>query len=84
MEKLPINNIIGFRGSQQIITVSNIGDKEKAMLYFVSLQKDEKFKTLLSGIGFENFIITVDNYSTLYKTKDLNAYKEFFTKNYPK
>lgn len=84
MEKLPINSIIGFRGSQQIITVSNIGDKEKAMLYFVSLQKDEKFKALLNGTGFEHFIITVDNYSTLYKTKDLNAYKEFFTKNYPK
>jgi len=84
MEKLPVNSIMGFRGSQQIITISNIGNKEKAMLYFVSLQKDDKFKTLLQGAGYEHFIISVDNYSTLYKTKDLNAYKEFFTKNYPK
>ena len=84
IEKLPINNIIGFKPGQQIITVSNVGDKDKALLYMVSLQKDDKIKALLNGLTYDQFIITTDNYATLYKTKDLNAYKEFFIKNYQK
>lgn len=84
LEKLPINSIMGFRGSQQIISVSNIGNREKALLYYVALQKDDKFKAIVTGISYDSFIITSDNYATLYKTKDLNSYKEFFLKNYGK
>jgi tetratricopeptide (TPR) repeat protein len=66
----------------QIITVSNFPDKEKAMDYYNGIVKSEYVFATLQKDGFQVFVISVDNYPILYKTKDLKNYTEFFKDNY--
>lgn len=66
----------------QVVLLSVFEDRGKAMEYYDMFKKD---KTALQGIndqGWTFFAISPDNYSQLYRNKDLEGYAQFFAKNY--
>ena len=67
---------------QQIITVNNFENKEKAMDYFNSIKKDKTIFSKMSPKDYQHFVISVNNYSTFYKDKDVDKYLNFFNTNY--
>jgi len=81
LEKLNTTNIF-FTTNEQMITVSNFKDKEKAMTYYYSIEKNNNLRTMLDKLNANKFIISAENYSTLYKQKNVEDYKQFFIKNY--
>ncbi len=68
----------------QIVLLSFFEDGPKAMNYYDLFQND---KDRLSGVNdrdYPSFAITPDNYSALFKNKDVSGYTDFFTANYLK
>lgn len=66
----------------QVVLLSVFENRGKAMEYYDMFKKD---KTALQGIndqGWIFFAISPDNYSQLYRNKDLEGYAQFFSKNY--
>ena len=66
----------------QVVLMSLFDTKDKAMEFYDLFLSD---KTKLTGINDRNypiFAISPDNYSTLYKSKDVEGYTAFFTTNY--
>lgn len=84
MESYSINSIIGFTQMQRIISVNNMKNKESAMLYYNTIKNDDVITNLLKNQVYSTYVISTENYSTLYKTRDTEAYKVFFQKNYLK
>ncbi len=68
--------------SHQVITVSNFPDKEHAMNYYSGISNNDYVFSTIAKDGFQIFVISVDNYPILYKTKDMKTYMEFFKENY--
>ncbi|MGF7140321.1 tetratricopeptide (TPR) repeat protein [Roseimarinus sediminis] len=66
----------------KLIIVRNFGNKENAMVYFLSIiRKPEVFKTL-AGQKFLNFIVSSNNYREMLGDRSYNEYLKFFVKNY--
>ena len=66
----------------QVVLLSFFESKGKAMEYYTMFKDD---KSMLQGIndkGFQAFAISPDNYSQLFKNKDVEGYASFFTENY--
>ncbi len=75
---IPINaNIL-------LIGVSNFKNKQKAMEYFNTAKRNSLLYVMLKKNGGNYFIISEGNYARLYKSKDLDAYRKFYSKHYPK
>lgn len=66
----------------QVILMSVFDTKVKAMEYYSLFLSDRTKLAGLNDQGFATFAITPDNYSELYKSKDVTAYSEFFARNY--
>ncbi len=81
LKKLTINSMF-LNNKQQIITVNNFENKEKAMDYFNSIKKDKTIFSKMSPKDYQHFVISVNNYSTFYKDKDVDKYLNFFNTNY--
>jgi len=65
----------------QVVVTKSFKDKEEAMDYYVAFKVNKnQVKDLNSGFDF--FIITDTNFSSLYVDKDIKKYVDFFTKNY--
>ncbi len=69
---------------KQIITITNFPNKEKAMLFYNLLKTDKNVFAKLKPSDYKQFVISVDNYPTMYKNKDIDNYYLFFLKNYLK
>jgi tetratricopeptide (TPR) repeat protein len=80
---LTINNLF-LDNTRQIITISNFPDKAKAMLYFNLLKNDKDVFAKLTPADYKQFVISVDNYSPMFKNKDIDNYYIFFQENYLK
>ncbi|MBP7497730.1 MAG: tetratricopeptide repeat protein [Bacteroidales bacterium] len=83
LEKFNVNS--SFLGSDlHIITVSNFENKEKAMKYFNHIKSDPDFKADMENITYQHFIISANNYTLLFKNRDVEKYNIFFEENYLK
>jgi hypothetical protein len=66
----------------QVVLLSFFDTKVKAMEYYALFNGD---RSALSGIndqGFPAFPISPDNYTQLFRNKDVEGYSTFFTANY--
>lgn len=67
---------------KSMIFVSQFGDKKTAMLYFRALERNKLFSGAFENAGLEYFVISKNNFSILYNTKDVGKYIAFFQKFY--
>lgn len=74
---IPINENILLLG------VSNFPDQTKALEYFKSARRNSLLYVMLKKNGGDYFVISEGNYSRLYKSKDLDGYRKFYSKKYP-
>ena len=73
---IPINkNLI-------MVGVSNFKNKNEAFTYFKTLKRNTVLFGMLKRANNNYFIISQDNYTKLYQSKDLEAYKKFYAKYY--
>lgn len=74
---IPINeNIL-------LIGVSNFKNETKALEYYKTAKRNSLLYVMLKKNGGNYFIISEGNYARLYKSKDIEGYREFYTKHYP-
>ena len=66
----------------QVILLSVFETKEKAMEYYDLFLSQRPELAGINDQGYATFAITPDNYSALYKSKDVDAYSAFFVENY--
>lgn len=82
LENLHVNSLL-LNGAQEMITVNNFDNDEKAMDYYISIQNNPYIFTKLENSGgYDDFVISVDNYPIFYKNKDIKQYMRFFDKYY--
>jgi tetratricopeptide (TPR) repeat protein len=67
---------------KSMIFVSQFPDKTTAMQYFRSLERNNLFSGNFENAGLEYFVISKDNFSILYNSKDVGKYTAFFQKFY--
>lgn len=78
---LSISNIY-LNDNQQLLTIANFPDKEKAMLYYNDIKKNKNVFAKVKLSDCRQFVISADNYSKMVKYKDEDNYYVFFLKNY--
>ena len=66
----------------QVVLLSFFESREKAMEYYSMFNSDRNFLSGINDQGFAAFAISPDNYTQLFKNKDVEGYASFFTKNY--
>jgi tetratricopeptide (TPR) repeat protein len=66
----------------QVILISFFDSKAKAMEYYTLFSSDSEMLTGINDKGFPAFPISPDNYTQLFKNKDVDGYASFFSKNY--
>lgn len=71
-----------FDNTHLMISVSNFDNKTRATEYINSIKQNPQIMEKLKIGNAEQFIISDENYTTLYKTKDLDKYINFYKKNY--
>lgn len=66
----------------KLIVVRNFGNKEAALIYFLSIiRKPEVFKTL-AGEKFLNFVISNNNFREMLSDQSHEQYLQYFVRNY--
>lgn len=80
-EEFSINSML-FTQGKQLIILKSFGNAEKALQYFNLFTNDEEVMGNIPKDAFEFYIISNDNYKQLLQNKDINTYKQFFTKQY--
>lgn len=80
-EEFSINSML-FTQGKQLIVLKSFGNAEKALQYFNLFTNDEEVMGNIPKDAFEFYIISNDNYKQLLQNKDINTYKQFFTKQY--
>ena len=68
----------------QVILLRLFSDKAAAMAYYEQFLNDVGMLSGINDQGYPIFAISPDNYSQLYKNKDVAAYSAFFNANYLK
>jgi len=66
-----------------VVGVSNFKNKKEAVTYFKTLKRNTVLYGMMRRTNHNYFLISQDNYTKLYKTRNLDAYKEFYAKYYP-
>ena len=79
--KLTISNVF-LDDKRQIVTISNFKDKERAMVYYNAVNDEKEIFGSASLSGFNQFIISTENYPKFYRNKDVEQYLEFFNDYY--
>jgi len=67
-----------------LIGVSNFKDEAAAKAYLSTTKRNSLLYILLKKNGGNFFIISEGNYTRLYRSKDLEGYRKFYAKIYPK
>lgn len=83
IDKLTVSSIY-LDGNRQMLTVSNFKDLVKGYSYIQSLQINKGLSDMLDKGNARQYIISVTNYSTFIKNKNIAEYQEFYDKNYLK
>ena len=73
-----------FDEEMQIVTVKNFNNKKDGMNYYESILADPKVYEGMKDTDYRHFIISKDNYTRLYKNKNVFQYFQFFRDNYLK
>jgi tetratricopeptide (TPR) repeat protein len=82
LEDLHVNSLL-LGGPQEMITVNNFDNDEKAMDYYISIQNNPYIFTKLDNSGgYDDFVISAENYPIFYRNKDIKQYMRFFDKYY--
>ena len=68
----------------QIITVINFTNKTEGMNYYQAVTVDPKVFEGMKDTDYRHFVISKDNFTRLYKNKDVFKYSQFFKDNYLK
>ncbi len=71
---------IGLNSKTQTILVKQFDNKSDAQSYMIAFKVNPEMKDFITKYTY--FTITPANYSTLFKTKELKKYEEFFNVNY--
>jgi hypothetical protein len=66
----------------QVVLLSVFESRKKAMEYYDTFLADTNKLQGINDQQWASFAISPDNYSQLYKSKDVDGYTAFFTKNY--
>lgn len=83
-KKLDITNTF-LDNNNLIVIVKSFTNKDEAMVYYKSFTSDKKFlKSLNSKPENKTFIITVENFISLFKLKKTEDYLNFFALSYLK
>lgn len=69
-------------GDKSVIAVVTFKDKESAEKYYIEFLKNSKLFKDAGVNAFDNYYISKNNFRTLLKDKDADAYSHFFLKNY--
>lgn len=72
-----------FTLSDQMINVRKFDNRDEAMEYYEKLENDPEFGKL-SKTYYRHCIISIQNYSTLYNRRNIDAYMKFFRLMYLK
>ena len=82
LDGLEVNSLL-FDNDLEMVTVSNFDNAGTAMQYLQSIRDSKYIFTKLETTGdFNDFVISVNNYPVLYKSKDIGKYQKFFDKKY--
>jgi tetratricopeptide (TPR) repeat protein len=81
MEKLRTSNML-LNTEMHIILVKNFGNSTKGIDYFKSIRENISVIPALPKQGYQQFIISSENFPVLYKDKEVDVYLGFFEKNY--
>jgi len=65
-----------------IILVDHFVNMEKALYYYDLFKGEEQIQAESPSLKFDNFVISKDNFEVLYKTKELDSYKKFYSLHY--
>ncbi len=71
-----------FGKNYQMISVQNFDDKITGMNYYNTFVKNNNQLNQINSQEYPKFIITAQNYSTLYKEKKVKNYLDFFANHY--
>ncbi|MFZ1687886.1 MAG: tetratricopeptide repeat protein [Flavobacteriales bacterium] len=66
----------------QVVQLTLFDSKEEAMAFYELYLSDKRVLAGINDKHYPAFAISPDNYSELYKTKDVVAYSAFFATNY--
>ncbi|NNE54417.1 MAG: hypothetical protein HKN32_00255, partial [Flavobacteriales bacterium] len=75
------SNLLG--KEKQIVMVKTFANSVDANLYYSAFISNNEELSEINGASYDIFLISKDNYLTLFKTKSLEAYTQFFATNYP-
>ena len=73
---------INFDSGRGVLIVNEFVDKATAMDFNAELQKEKTIAEELKTIKLNEFVISDENFNTLYQTKELNTYLKFYRNNY--
>jgi hypothetical protein len=62
--------------------VRSFSDKAKAMNYFTTFQVNDTVLKEINEQGYQTFVITTKNFTTLFRNKNADVYQAFFEQNY--
>jgi hypothetical protein len=68
--------------SHSIILVNEFTSKDAALSFYKDFNSESAILGDLKNYNISNFVITKENFETLYSTKGLDYYVAFFNKNY--
>ncbi len=80
---LKVSDVI-FKDSIRMITVSNLTDVKQAMSYLENISNNRYIFSKIDDKAFKHFVVSLRNYQTFYKEKNLKDYEVFFRKFYIK
>jgi len=81
LENLRVSSLL-FESDKTIILVKTFSNLDKAMKYYRDLKPDEKVFEGLEPAAYKIIAVSRNNYTALYRKKDLDGYVEFFEKFY--
>lgn len=67
---------------EQMVLVSGLPNKQKAMQYFNLIQQQKVLEKNLKPNEIKHFVISNSNFTDLYREKDFSGYMEFFNSTY--
>lgn len=81
LDNLRVSSLL-FESDKTIILVKTFSNLDKAMTYYRNLDGDEKVLEGLDESRYKIIAVSRNNYTNLYRKKDLDGYVEFFEKFY--
>ncbi len=69
-------------GANRVVIIAPFSNNDKAMNYFDAINEDEYVFSMLKPEEYDQYIISINNYSILIQNKNIDQYKTFYNKFY--